>query len=108
VISGYGIHSGSLSKVFFHQEEGPIRFLKNKTYIPANLDSVVATPRCTVLGKNNEHIAMVEHLLASLHALDFWSGLVIEVVGDELPILDGSAQEWFNSLKHYIRFWFNK
>jgi len=98
VISGYGIHSGSRSKVFFHLEDGPIRFYKNNTYIPANLDSVVATPRCTVLGKNNQNIAVVEHLLASLHAHNYWSGLVIEVIGDELPILDGSAKAWFEAL----------
>ncbi len=99
MISGYGVHSGSFSKVIFHAEDGPIRFFKNNTYIPAKIDSVIATPRCTVLGKNNEHIAVVEHLLAALHALNYWSGIVIEVQGDELPILDGSAKEWWQVLK---------
>lgn len=99
MISGYGIHSASFTKVIFHPEQGSVRFFKNKTYIAAKLDSVIATPRCTVLGKNNEHIAVVEHLLASLHTLNIWSGLVIEVIGDELPILDGSAKEWWEALK---------
>lgn len=41
---------------------------------------------------------MVEHLFAALHVRDVWSGLLIEVEGDELPILDGSAAPWDEAL----------
>jgi len=99
VISGYGIHGGRHAKVFFHHSAGPVSFLKNKVLIPAKIESVVATPRSTVLGKDNNNIAVVEHLLAALHTLNIWSGLIIEVQGDELPILDGSAIEWYEAIK---------
>ena len=99
MISGYGIHSGKHSKVFFHQSDGPVSFLKNNVVIPARIESVVATPRSTVLGKDNNNIAVVEHLLAALYVLNIWSGILIEVQGDELPILDGSAIEWYEAIK---------
>jgi UDP-3-O-[3-hydroxymyristoyl] N-acetylglucosamine deacetylase len=43
----------------------------------------------------------VEHLLASLYLRGIWEGLVIEVSGPEVPILDGSAQEWLAALQGF-------
>jgi UDP-3-O-[3-hydroxymyristoyl] N-acetylglucosamine deacetylase len=40
-------------------------------------------------------------LLASLYTLNLWSGLVIEVDSDELPILDGSAKPWLEALEPF-------
>ena len=100
MISGYGIHSGKYSKVFFHLHEGPVSFLKNKVFFRPLVKNVVATPNSTVLGKDGERLAVVEHLLAALHSLNIWTGLLIEVQGDELPILDGSAIEWYRELEN--------
>lgn len=99
MLSGYGLHTGVFSEVRLHRTEGAVRFLRNGTEIPALLESVIATPRCTVLGKDNEKIALVEHLLAALHITGWWEGVLIEVSSEEIPILDGSAQGWLEEVR---------
>ncbi len=94
VIKGYGIHSGEFCEVRLHREAGPVHFLRSGVRIPATLESVIATTRCTVLAKDHAQVAMVEHLLAALHVCGWWRDLCIEVSGPELPILDGSAAPW--------------
>jgi len=97
-LEGVGIHGGRRSRVWLHREPGPLRFRVGGASITADVANVVDTERCTVLGADGERLAVVEHLLAACHALGFWSGLLIEVAGDELPILDGSAIPWFEAL----------
>lgn len=99
MISGLGLHSGAPCQVRFHLAEGPVRFRRNQQEIPARLEHVVDTTRCTTLGTNGSRVALVEHLLAALHAVGWWRGLVIEVSADELPILDGSAAPWLDVLQ---------
>jgi UDP-3-O-[3-hydroxymyristoyl] N-acetylglucosamine deacetylase len=99
MISGYGLHTGVFSEVRLHRTDGGVRFLRNGTEIPARLESVIATPRCTILGINNEKIALVEHLLAALHIMGWWEGVLIEVSNEEIPILDGSAQGWLEEVR---------
>ena len=98
LLEGVGIHGGRPSRVWLHPEPGPLRFLAGRVTIAADVAHVVDTERCTVLGRDGARVAVVEHLLAACHALGFWSGLLIEVDGDELPILDGSATPWFEAL----------
>jgi len=90
-----GVHSGDRCRVSLHREEGPVRFLRRGTVIPARLDAVVDSRRATTLGADGERVAMVEHLLAALALRGYWSGVTIEVSGIELPILDGSARDWY-------------
>jgi UDP-3-O-[3-hydroxymyristoyl] N-acetylglucosamine deacetylase len=99
MISGHGLHTGTLTKVHLHRTEGGVRFLRNGVEIPALLKSVIATPRSTILGKDNEKVIMVEHLLAALHTFGWWKGVLIEVSGDELPMLDGSAVGWVEEVR---------
>ena len=98
MIEGVALHSGVHSRVRIHREEGALRFRRGRQEITASLASVVATPRCTVLGAAAARVALVEHLLAALHIANWWHGLVIEVDAEELPILDGSAQAWLEFL----------
>lgn len=84
--------------MWLHRDPGPLRFRAGAATFAADVAHVVDTERCTVLGAGGARVAVVEHLLAACHALGFWSGLVIEVDGDELPILDGSAAPWFEAL----------
>jgi UDP-3-O-[3-hydroxymyristoyl] N-acetylglucosamine deacetylase len=93
-VRGIGVHSGAAVTVRLHRSEGPLAFRLGATIVAADVDRVVATPRCTVLGDDGATVAMVEHLLAALAVAGFWSGVVIEVDGPELPILDGSAAPW--------------
>ena len=98
-VSGTALHSGVQSQVRLFRDDGPTRFLRSGTFIPATLASVVATPRCTVLGANGAQVALVEHLLAALHVTGWWSGVMIEVSAAELPILDGSAKDWLAAIE---------
>lgn len=54
--------------------------------------------RRTTIGLGKVQIQTVEHFLASLWALGI-DNLMVEVDGSELPALDGSAYEFFKSLK---------
>lgn len=93
-VVGVGIHSGRSSRVHLHRDDGPLRFRLGRHEVPADASAVVATERCTVLGVDGARVATVEHLLAALRVAGFWSGVVVEVEGPELPILDGSAGPW--------------
>jgi UDP-3-O-[3-hydroxymyristoyl] N-acetylglucosamine deacetylase len=64
--------------------------------IPARFDLVVDTRLCTVLaapGRPDVRIATVEHVLAALAGAGI-SNAIIAVDGPEIPILDGSAEEF--------------
>jgi UDP-3-O-[3-hydroxymyristoyl] N-acetylglucosamine deacetylase len=97
-VEGIGIHSGARCRVTLHRDQGPIRFLRNGHAIPADVTSVVDSRRATTLGSEGERVAMVEHLLAALSVRGLWSEVVVEVSGEELPILDGSARGWYELL----------
>ena len=91
-LEGVGIHTGSKGKIVVHPaEEGTGRiFRSSRKAIPAMLDFVVDTTRCTTLGHEGVTISTVEHLLSALAGLNVDNAL-IEVEGSEIPILDGSA-----------------
>jgi len=93
-VDGVGIHSGAAVRVRLHRIEGATVFRRGGTVVPADVGHVVATPRCTVLGVDGVTVAMVEHVLAALHVSGFHAGVLVEVDGPELPILDGSAAPW--------------
>ncbi|MCX7782938.1 MAG: UDP-3-O-acyl-N-acetylglucosamine deacetylase [Meiothermus sp.] len=94
MIRGIGLHSGEPGTVWFHPAEGPVRFRVGGLEFRPLASSVIDTTRCTVLGQHQVRLMTVEHLLAALYIRGIWEGLVIEVTGPEIPILDGSAQEW--------------
>lgn len=100
-IRGIGLHSGEPSTVRFHPAEGPVRFRVGGLEFRPLASSVVDTTRCTVLGHQHLRLMTVEHLLAALYIRGIWEGLVIEVAGPEIPILDGSAQEWLEALQGF-------
>jgi UDP-3-O-[3-hydroxymyristoyl] N-acetylglucosamine deacetylase len=64
--------------------------LPHKPLLPARCEFVQATPRCTIIGKREEFVQTVEHLLAALCAYGI-DNLLIEISGSEVPIFDGSA-----------------
>lgn len=97
-LEGYALHSGVYARVRLFREEGPLRFRRGRTLIPAQLSYVVGTHRTTTLGHQGARVALVEHLLAALAIAGFYHGVLIEVSADELPILDGSAQPYYQAL----------
>lgn len=64
--------------------------LPTKPILPAKLEFVQGTPRCTVIGDKNVCIQTVEHILAALKAYGIDNAL-IEISGSEVPIFDGSS-----------------
>lgn len=100
-IIGIGLHSGETSIVRFYPAEGPVRFrVKGREFRPL-ASNVTDTTRCTELGFEGGSLATVEHLLAALFIRNLWEGLVVEVEGAELPILDGSSRVWLEALSPF-------
>lgn len=97
-LEGVGLHSGERGRVRFFAEEGPVRLrVGGQTFRPL-ASRVGDTARCTVLQVEGVRLMTVEHLLAALYLCGIWEGLLIEVQGPEVPILDGSAKEWVQAL----------
>lgn len=93
-VEGIGIHSGRRVSVWLHRAPGPIRFLSAGVEIPARVANVSDTARATTLAHAGASVTLVEHLLAALRIAGFFEGVLVEVAGSELPILDGSAGPW--------------
>ncbi len=67
--------------------------LLDKPCIKARASSVVSTPRCTVIGENGISVQLVEHLLSAIYGLGI-DNLIVEIDGPEVPIFDGSSQQF--------------
>jgi len=95
-IEGIGLHSGKSVKIRIlpAKADSGIAFMRadnGKQKIPLKPDRVVSTMNNTSLGVNGNKIFTVEHLLSSFYGLGIDNALV-EVYGEEIPILDGSAK----------------
>ncbi|MDG1478084.1 MAG: UDP-3-O-acyl-N-acetylglucosamine deacetylase [Myxococcota bacterium] len=66
--------------------------------LPARYDQVIDTRLATTLGGEHFMVATVEHLLAALLAEGIDNAL-IEVSGEEIPVLDGSAAPWVEQIR---------
>ncbi|MFS1427083.1 UDP-3-O-acyl-N-acetylglucosamine deacetylase [Vibrio splendidus] len=94
--SGVGLHSGRWSEVTIC--EAPpntgIRFYQVvdglSVEIPLSEASITDTQLCSAIEYNGAKIKTVEHFLAALALLGI-DNLFVHIDGDEIPILDGSA-----------------
>ncbi len=68
---------------------------------PVSTRFVVRTAHATSIGESRVHVATVEHVLAALMGLRV-GGLVLEVDGPEVPILDGSARPFVEALQENL------
>jgi UDP-3-O-[3-hydroxymyristoyl] N-acetylglucosamine deacetylase len=98
-IEGVGVHSGKPVRLVLHPAEAGsgYTFLRTKLsdgsqcLIDARYSSVTATALCTVVrGERDASVSTVEHVLAALSGLGI-DNCLIEIDGDEMPIMDGSA-----------------
>lgn len=100
-IDGIGIHTGTWSAVTVKPApcNSGIRFSCARTgrTIPAVIEHVMAHQFRTSLSHGGFSISTIEHLMAALRVFEINNAL-IEVLGDEIPILDGSAREWVNAI----------
>lgn len=102
---GAGLHTGVTSKVRLSPAPAGHglkfrRLLKGRAHdVPALWPNRRSRPLCTALQVGDGPLVRtVEHLLAALsaHAID---NALIEIEGEEVPILDGSAEPWCASLE---------
>ena len=102
--SGSGIHTGVLTNMTLKpaKEDTGIRFvrvdLEGNPEIKADVANVFATERSTSLKKGNAEIHTVEHILAAITGSGI-DNLIIEVDNIEIPILDGSAQKFSDTIE---------
>ena len=100
--SGVGLHSGGLSRVRLEPSEEPgfrVGWL-DAPQQPLQLlqpSQVCETQLCTALKLDQRHLATVEHLLAALAGVGL-TAVTLLVEGDEIPLLDGSAQPWVEAI----------
>lgn len=95
-LSGTGLFTGASSEVRLcpAPANSGVVFkrvdLPGKPELPALVDYVCETPRCTILGSDTFKVQTVEHLLSALKAYEV-DNLLIEISGPEVPSCDGSA-----------------
>ena len=65
--------------------------------IPASYHYVSGTDLCTTVGHSGASVATIEHLMATLRALDV-DNCMIEIDGPEVPVMDGSADAFIDAI----------
>ena len=102
-LDGIGVHSGESARVTFRPGEpcSGVVFVRadldGAPSVPADLEHVVDTDRCTTIGDGDTQVLTVEHVMAAVaaHRID---NLIVEVDGPEVPIRDGSFLDYFEAL----------
>jgi UDP-3-O-[3-hydroxymyristoyl] N-acetylglucosamine deacetylase len=99
---GVGLHSGGHSRVRLVPSEQPgyrVGWLDDPAQPLQRLHpgQVCETQLCTALQLEQRRLATVEHLLAALAGVGITSADLL-VEGDEIPLLDGSAQPWVEAI----------
>ena len=100
LLEGVGIHTGAMSRIVVHPAEANTgrRFEVGGETIPARVEYVIDTARCTTLENNGARVSTVEHLLSALQGCGI-DNARIEVFGPEIPILDGSALPFVEAIQ---------
>lgn len=90
---GVAVFSGKRIKITLHPHDKGVVFKVNDSIIPAKHSSFKEVKRTTILGNAHTTVALVEHVLSALYALQI-DNVLIDVQGPELPIGDGSAEHF--------------
>ncbi len=103
-IQGISLHSGKISNIKISPAfpNTGIKFFlsssKERKILNLNVSSVIDTTLSTNIGKDSCSTQTIEHLMSALHALQI-DNVQITVQGDSIPILDGSAIQYYHLLK---------
>jgi UDP-3-O-[3-hydroxymyristoyl] N-acetylglucosamine deacetylase/3-hydroxyacyl-[acyl-carrier-protein] dehydratase len=95
-VEGVGLHTGKKCSVVIKPapENHGYKFkrvdLDNQPIIHADVDNVVDTRRGTTIEEKGVRVHTTEHVLAALYGMEV-DNVLIEIDGEEVPILDGSA-----------------
>lgn len=107
-INGIGVHSGAECRIKIHPAIDHCGIIYKKTpyrtdseatnTIESKYSNVSQTTMCTTLSnKYGNSISVVEHISAAFYALDI-SNAIIEVEGEEIPLLDGSSKLFIEAI----------
>lgn len=106
-VSGIGLHSGetvrarlrprSATGIVFRRADLP-----GAPVLAAAAHCIASTHHATTLIENGVRIGTPEHLLAALWMLGV-THCEVELNGEEVPILDGSAQPWCELLRDHLQ-----
>jgi len=99
-LSGHGLHGGAPATVRFVREPGAVRLRRGSAeariaelVLDGGGRSTTATTRDRRL-----RVHTVEHVFAALGALSIRDGVVIDVDGPEMPLVDGGARAFVDAL----------
>jgi len=101
---GIGLHSGRTVNLSIKPapKNNGIRFSRTdmlpNEHIQAHMDMVVDTRLATTIGNDQFHISTTEHLMAALQGFGI-DNANIELDSAEVPIMDGSAEPFFQMIK---------
>ncbi len=101
-VSGVGLHTGKKVTLTFKPSEKGIRFQRTDLDDPISfildVNKVVSTQRGTTIKSGEHTLQTIEHVLSAIAGLGI-DDLEIEVDGPEMPIMDGSAIEFYKALE---------
>lgn len=103
-VEGLGLHSGKPCRLHFSPSppNTGVHFVRadlpGKPSLRVHASNVSATGYATTLGGPEFSVATVEHCLSALSALRI-DNMNIELDGPEIPITDGSADEYLKALQ---------
>lgn len=103
-ISGAGIHSGQSVTMTLKPSEPNTGIVFKRIDLPgsptvkADVDNVIETTRSTTIESDGARVSTIEHVLAALVGTQI-DNVLIEINGEEIPILDGSAQPFVAALE---------
>jgi UDP-3-O-[3-hydroxymyristoyl] N-acetylglucosamine deacetylase / 3-hydroxyacyl-[acyl-carrier-protein] dehydratase len=103
-ISGVGIHTGQTVEMTLKPADPNTGIvfkrvdLPNNPTVKADVDNVVDTTRSTIIEANGARVGTIEHLMAAL-AGNLVDNALIEINGNEVPILDGSSQPFVQVIR---------
>jgi len=100
-VEGIGVHTGKHARVTVKPADAGagVVFHVDGQRIPALAEYVISTDRCTTLGSDGVRVMTVEHLLSALAGTGI-DNAQIDVEGEEIPVLDGSALPWVERFLH--------
>lgn len=104
VISGAGIHTGQAVTMTLKPAEPNTGIVfqridkEGKPTVKADVDYVVDTNRSTTIEHNGARVSTIEHLMAALTGMEV-DNVLIEIDGEEVPILDGSSEPFVKAIE---------
>jgi UDP-3-O-[3-hydroxymyristoyl] N-acetylglucosamine deacetylase len=103
IIQGIGGHSGQEVTLDIQpSKDQGIWFTLPQGRVRAHLDNVISTNMCTTIKQGEVYISTIEHLLSACTALGIHRLNITVIGGNEIPLMDGSALPFYESLKSLI------